>query len=65
MNLQDVRGRAVITPAEFSELFGQGIRQVYQAIHAGRIPSIRIGERKLVIPVPALLRLLGADGEER
>lgn len=64
MTLDDLRHRATITIAECAELMGMGLRQCYEAAHAGRIPAIRIGERRLVVPVPALLRLLGETEEE-
>lgn len=33
----------------------------YRAVHAGEIPSIRVGHR-LLVPTAALLALLGMDG---
>ena len=31
---------------------------MYEAIHSGQIPSIRIGRRRIIIPLAALNRLL-------
>lgn len=65
MTLDDIRGRATLTPEEASGLLGMGMRQTYAALKDGSLPSIRLSRRYLV-PVPALLRLLGEvdhDGE--
>lgn len=64
MTLNDVRARATITPEEAAALLGMGMRQTYAALRDGSLPSIRLSRRYLV-PVPALLRLLGdVEGED-
>ncbi|WP_158862007.1 helix-turn-helix domain-containing protein [Leifsonia sp. AG29] len=60
MTLNDVRDRATTTPEEAADLLGMGMRQTYAALKDGSLPSIRLSRRYLV-PVPALLRLLGED----
>lgn len=65
LTLDDIRTRATITPEEASNLLCMGMRQTYAALKDGSLPSIRLSRRYLV-PVPALLRLLGEvdhDGE--
>ncbi len=42
------------------KVLGLSKDSAYGAVSRGEIPSIRIG-RRLLVPVPALLRLLGAD----
>ncbi|WP_220793063.1 helix-turn-helix domain-containing protein [Nocardioides stalactiti] len=42
---------------------GLGRSATYAAASAGEIPTIRIG-RKILVPVPALLRLLGDEGDQ-
>ena len=54
--------RVTYTVAEVAQALGIGERQAYQAVHAGTIPSIRIGTRTL-IPRRALQRLLDAGDE--
>ncbi|WP_434316382.1 hypothetical protein [Leifsonia sp. P73] len=56
--LADIRGRATITPAEASDLLGMGMQQTYTALKDGSLPSLRLS-RRILVPVPALLRLLG------
>lgn len=59
LTLADLEGRATITVAEAASLLGIGLRQAYEAAARGSIPAIRIGERRILIPVAALLALLG------
>lgn len=60
MKLDDVRGRATITVEEAGDLLGLGRNSAYQAAKAGQIPTLQFG-RRLVVPVPRLLSLLGVD----
>lgn len=63
MTLDEIRGRAVITIPEAGELLGNLPRSTaYDAARRGEIPTIEVGRRHLV-PVPAFLRLLGAEPE--
>lgn len=63
MTLDDVKGRATLTVPEAGELFGLGRAASYEAAKAGQLPTLRLG-RRVLVPVPALLRMLGADREE-
>ncbi len=49
--------KATITVAEAGRLLGLGRSSAYEAVRRGEIPSLSIG-RRLVVPVPALARLL-------
>ena len=60
LSIDEVRSRPTITAPEVGKLFGLGRDAVYDAIRRGQIPSIRVG-RRVLVPVPALLRMLGAQ----
>lgn len=61
MTLDDVRGRAVISVyPELAELLNVSKNTAYRLASEGTVPTLRLG-RKLVCPVPALLRWLGDE----
>lgn len=60
MNFDELAVRAVVTVEELAPLLGMSPRSVHRAMDRGEIPEWWCGRRRLV-PVPALLRLLGAD----
>ncbi|RIJ19413.1 DNA-binding protein [Clavibacter nebraskensis] len=62
MHLDEVRKRATLTVDETSAVMGTARASTYAAISRGEIPSLRIG-RRLVVPVPALLALLGESAQ--
>ncbi|NRG40373.1 helix-turn-helix domain-containing protein [Rathayibacter sp. VKM Ac-2835] len=62
--LQDLRSRAAISVEEAGEVIGIGRASAYAAVRNGELPSIRIG-RRLVVPVPALLALLGEGAPKK
>lgn len=55
-------GRAVLTVEEVAAILGTKRTATYDAVRRGQIPSLRLG-RRLFVPVPALLRLLGQVGD--
>lgn len=59
MNIEDAKQRATITVPEAGELLGIGRDAAYAAANRGEIPTLRLG-RRIVVPVPALLAMLGA-----
>lgn len=65
LDLRDLRdGRAFITIEEFASLPGSPSRDVcYEAARRGELPTMRLGSR-ILIPVPRLLALLGAETQE-
>jgi hypothetical protein len=64
LTLDDLRdGRAFISVEEFATLPGTPSRgSCYEGVRTGAIPSLRLGSR-ILIPVPKLLAVLGADFE--
>lgn len=60
MGLDDIRDRATITVEEAARVLGIGRTSAYEAARRGDIPTVRVG-RRVVVPVPALLRLLGGE----
>jgi excisionase family DNA binding protein len=58
LSLADVRDKATLTVEETAKLLGVGRSVGYAAARAREIPTLRLGGR-LLVPVPALLRLLG------
>jgi excisionase family DNA binding protein len=62
MNIDDLRGRATITVEEAAALLGISKDSAYRAAQAGQIPTLRLG-RRLLVPVPKLLTMLGAEEE--
>jgi len=62
VNLHQLRtsGRATISVEEFAALIGISLGSARKAVREGSVPSLRLGARYL-IPVPKLLRMLGAD----
>lgn len=55
------RPRLTYTADEVAALLGISRAKVYDAIHAGQIPSVRFG-RRVVVPARALHALVGDDG---
>lgn len=60
LTLAELRGRATISVAEAAAVLRISTKSGYAAANRGEIPTLRLGARVLV-PVPALLRLLGDD----
>jgi len=61
ITIDDVRGRATIRVwPEAAELLGISKDAAYRAAAAGQIPTLRLG-RRLLVPVPKLLEMLGAS----
>ncbi len=58
--LTDLQSRTVLNVPEAGALVGLGRAASYAAAKRGDLPTVRIG-RRVVVPVPMLLRLLGVD----
>ena len=58
--LEDLHGRPTITVPEAGRVLSIGRDAAYRAAATGQIPTLRLG-RRLVVPVPKLLALLGDD----
>lgn len=57
INKQETRVIAV-SPNQAARMIGVGRNLVYQMIKAGEIRAIRLGERRLLVPLSELNRLL-------
>lgn len=62
LTLDDLRksGRATITVEEAAGVLDVSRGVAYRSVKDGTLPSLSLG-RRLVVPVPALLRLLGVE----
>jgi excisionase family DNA binding protein len=60
VTLEEARQRATLTVPETASLLGVSQRTAYGAVGAGELPALRLG-RRLLVPVPALIRWLGAE----
>jgi excisionase family DNA binding protein len=54
--------RATLTVEEVADVLGISRGSAYEAIRRREIPSIRVG-RRILVPLPALERMLNAPGE--
>lgn len=61
----DWRERAVLTVPEAGRVVGLGRSAAYDAVARGELPTIRFGERRVVVPVAALRRMLGELVDDR
>ena len=59
--VDDLERRVTLSIEEAATLLGLGRTAAYEAARRGQIPTRRLG-RRLIVPVPALLEWLGADG---
>ena len=55
----------VLQPAAAFEVLGIGRDLGYELIRQGKIPALRLGGRKLVVPRTALIRMIEEASEER
>lgn len=60
LGLERLSGRLVIQVEEAAQLLGLGRSSAYEAARRGELPTIRMG-RRLMVPVPQLLALLGVQ----
>ena len=62
LSIAELQGRVTITVPEAARVLRISRDGAYRAVAAGELPSLRLG-RRIVVPVPALIRLLGADSD--
>lgn len=60
LTLSDLRERPTVSVIEAGAALGLSKNSSYAAAHRGELPTLRFGNR-IVVPVPALLRMLGAE----
>lgn len=58
-SVSEIRDLATVSVEVAGRFLGLGRAGAYEAARRGDLPTIRIGKR-LFVPVPALLRLIGA-----
>lgn len=58
--LEAVSDRATITVEEMARVLNLGRSATYEATRRGELPTRRVG-RRLVVPVPALIRWLAGE----
>jgi excisionase family DNA binding protein len=63
LSLADLGGRATVTVEEVAQVLGVSRGSAYEGVRTGALPSLRLG-RRVLVPVPALLSLLGATTTE-
>lgn len=51
-----------ISVEQASEVLGISLRSAYKAAGTGELPTLRLG-RRLLVPTPKLLRMLGVDAD--
>lgn len=60
VSYQDLLQRTTVSVPIAGRVLGVGVSKSYQLAREGVLPTIKLG-RKLVVPVPALLKLLGVE----
>lgn len=63
--MSNANERATVTVSEAAKILGIGRAAAYEGVRAGRIPSIRISPRRIVVPRAALEHLLGVTEPRR
>lgn len=59
LNVEELKSRATINVDEAAELLGISRHRAYEAIREGRIPVLKLGTRRFVVPVGTFVRMLG------
>jgi excisionase family DNA binding protein len=62
VNLDELRQRPTLTVEEAGRLLGISRGVAYHAARDGELPVLRFG-RRLLVPVPRLLAMLGENGD--
>lgn len=64
LTISEARERGAVTVEQAAALLGIGRTTAYDAARTGELPALRLG-RRIVVPVPALLRMLAVDDDQR
>lgn len=60
-----MEGRQTLNIAEVGVLLGIGKNQVYNAVHDGQIPTIKVGRKRMVIPTSWVREQLYGNKESK
>ena len=60
--LEELREHTVVDVPTGGAALGLSRSASYRAAEAGYLPTIRLGDRRLVVPIPKLLELLEGEG---
>jgi hypothetical protein len=63
--LPDPWERPTLPIAVVADLYEIGLTTAYEAVRSGRIPALRLGQRRVVVPTIAVWRALGLDPPPR
>ena len=53
----------LLTVRETADVLGIGVNQAYAAVKAGQIPSIKINEKRIIVPRAALEKMLAGEAQ--
>lgn len=62
--LESLEGERMVSSNDVADALGISRSAVYEAIHRGQLPCLRLRHR-LLVPVPLLLDWLGVDSVQR
>lgn len=65
MRLEDIQGRATISVEEAGQLLSVSRPTAYALARTGEIPVLRLGARRVVVPVGAFLRMCGFEDQQK
>lgn len=65
MRLEDIEGRATISVEEAGQLLSVSRPTAYALARNGDIPVLRLGPRRIVVPVGAFLRMCGFEDRQK
>ena len=56
--------KAVLRVKELSEYLGIGLNSAYELVRQPDFPAIRVGKRKIIVPIEALERWLNTNTQK-
>jgi excisionase family DNA binding protein len=59
------QARGALSVEHAAEILGLSRKDAYRQIGAGRIVAVRIGDRRMIVPVAEIFRLLGMKAPRR
>ena len=64
-DLLDVRLHPTLTVEQAGQVLGLGRSSAYEAARLGRLPTLRLSERRVVVPTAALRLMLGLPAADQ